>query len=88
MPPWLIKDWFFCCNSISIRKSERKAWRVAPFCLFWAIWKERNKVVFENEEFSLNGLRSAFVYSFCSWAGVVINSDSLIANLLALLPTS
>ena len=39
--------------------------------------------MFENEEFSLNRLRSAF----CSWAGAVENSDSFVANLLALLAT-
>ena len=44
--------------------------------------------MFENEEFSLNRLRSSFFYSFCSWAEAVVNSDSFVANLLALLATS
>ena len=43
--------------------------------------------MFENEEFSLNRLRSAFVYSFCSWARADVNSDSFVANLLTLLAT-
>ena len=43
--------------------------------------------MFENEEFSLNSLRSAFVYSFCSWAKAVVNSDSFVANLVVLLAT-
>ena len=43
--------------------------------------------MFENEEFSPNSLRSAFVHSFCSWARAVVNSDSFIANLIALLAT-
>ena len=38
--------------------------------------------MFENEEFSLNRLRSAFVYPFCSWAGLVVNSNSFVANLI------
>ena len=87
VPPWLIKDWFFVWKSILVRKSERKAWRAAPFCLFWAIWKERNRVMFENEEFSLNRLRSTFVYPFCSWAGAVVNSNSFVTKLIALLTT-
>ena len=87
VPPWLIKDWFFGWNNFPLRKSERKAWRAAPFCLFWAIWKERNRVVFEIEEFSLNKLRSAFVYSFCSSTGTIVNSDSFVANLIVLLAT-
>ena len=43
--------------------------------------------MFENEEFSVNRLRSAFVYSFCSWAGAVVNFDSFVANLVDLLAT-
>ena len=29
-----------------------------------------------------NKLRSAFVYSFCSWAGAVVNYDSFVTNLI------
>ena len=43
--------------------------------------------MFENEEFSLHRLRSAFIYSFCSWVGAVVNSDSFVANLSTLLAT-
>ena len=43
--------------------------------------------MFENEEFSLNRLRSAFVYSFCSSAGAVVNSNSFVANFIASLAT-
>ena len=44
--------------------------------------------MFENEEFSLNRLRSVFVYSFCSLARAVVISNSFVANLIALLVTS
>ena len=43
--------------------------------------------MFENEEFSLNKLRSSFVYSFCSWAGAVVNYDAFVTNLIVLLAT-
>ena len=43
--------------------------------------------MFENEEFSLYRLRSAFVYSFCSWVRAGINSDFFVANFIALLAT-
>ena len=32
-------------------------------CLFWAIWKERNKVVFDKEDFSLHKLKRSFVFA-------------------------
>ena len=77
----------FWLEQFPYQKSEKKAWRATPFCLFWAILKEMNRVVFENEEFSLNRLKSAFVYSFCSWAGTVVNSDCFVVNLITLLAT-
>ena len=41
--------------------------------------------MFENEEFSLNRFKSAFVFSYCSWARVALNSKSFVAKQLALL---
>ena len=36
--------------------------------------------MYENEKFSLNRLRSALSFSFCSWARVAVNYDSFVAN--------
>ena len=29
---------------------KKKAWKVAPLCLFWTFWRERNRKVFDNCE--------------------------------------
>jgi hypothetical protein len=29
-----------------------KVWRLAPFCLMWCLWQERNARNFENVDFS------------------------------------
>ena len=69
-------------NIIPVRKDERKIWKAASYCLLWAIWKERNRLVFENEEFSLNRLKRYFVYSLCSWPTLVVNYDSFVVSKL------
>ena len=33
----------------------------APLYLFWAIWRERNRIVFDNVDFSLSILKSSFI---------------------------
>ena len=76
--PLLVKDLIICQNKIPIRKNERKISRTTLCCLFCAIWKEMNKVIFENEEFSLSRLKSFFVYTLYSWASLVVCSDSMI----------
>ena len=63
VPPLLVKDLIIGWNSIHVRKGEKKAWKTAPLSLLWSILKERNIVVFESEEFSLNKLKRAFVFS-------------------------
>ena len=33
----------------SVGKKRKKIWLAAPLCLFWNIWRARNRLVFENE---------------------------------------
>ena len=45
-----------------VGKKRKGVWRANPLSLFWMIWKARNKVVFEEEELSLQILKNSFVY--------------------------
>ena len=49
-----------------VGKKCKKAWKLASLCLFWAVWKERNRMVFDNEEFLVHRLKYSFVCSFWS----------------------
>ena len=59
-----------------MKKEERMIWLAAPLCIFWAVQRERNKVIFENEDFLLSRLKSSFVYLLHSWATLRVNSKS------------
>ena len=37
-------------------KVHKKGWQVAPLCIFWSIWKEKNLLTFDKEELSVQRL--------------------------------
>ena len=43
---------------------------MAPLCIFWSVWKERNRIAFGNEELSLQRLKYYFLSYLCSWVRV------------------
>ena len=55
----------------------KKAWKLAPLCLFWAVWKKRNRIAFDNEEFSVHRLKYFFVCSLWSWTKLYIDACPL-----------
>ena len=57
----------------------------APLSLFWAIWKKRNRIVFEDEIFSLNRLKLSFISALISWAGKIVNEECSLVRILCIL---
>ena len=53
-------------------KKHKKAWKLTLLCLFWATWKERNRIAFDNEEFLVYRLKYSFVCSVWSWTKLYI----------------
>ena len=66
--PYLVKDLLMGWVRLPLKKKEAKLWRALPLCLLWAIWMERNKVVFEDLQFSRDRLNSFFLRYFREWA--------------------
>ena len=60
-----------------VSKKRKKVWKLTLLCLFWAVWKERNRIAFNNEEFSVHRLKNSFVCSFWSWTKLYIDVGPL-----------
>ena len=56
-----VKDTLLGWHGAFVGKTHKKAWQMAPLCIFWSIWKERNLLAFGNEELSLQRLKYSFV---------------------------
>ena len=61
-------------------KKHKKIWLAAPLCLFWILWRERNRMAFENEAPSVHKMKSNFLSILWSWANLysVDNASSLL----------
>ena len=75
--PGTVKDLFACWSQVGWRGRRRKAWRVAPLCLFWGIWRERNLRAFEDVENSLIFLKTSFLSSLFLWIRRVLPHSPL-----------
>lgn len=52
-----------------VKKKLKKLWMAIPFCLFWIIWRERNKAVLENVVPLVQRMKNHFVYTL--WMSIV-----------------
>ena len=60
--PATVKEMFLRWNGTFVGKKRKGVWKASPLCLFWTLWKTRNKVAFEEIELSIQRLKSSFVY--------------------------
>ncbi|RVW93915.1 putative mitochondrial protein [Vitis vinifera] len=74
--PFSVRDTVIGWCGFNLGKKRRKVWKAAPLCLFWAVWKERNRIAFDNEEFSIHRLKNYFVCNLWSWTKSVVNEGA------------
>ena len=59
--PLMVGDTLLSWLTSFVDKKRRKAWLEAPLYLFWTIWKERNIIVFYNEDLLIQRMINSFV---------------------------
>jgi hypothetical protein len=47
--------------------SAKGVWRIAPLCLIWIIWRERNARCFEDNERSMEELKKLLIQTLFHW---------------------
>ena len=81
--PHTVRQLLLAWQSASVEKKRKRVWMAAPLCIFWTLWMERNRVVFENEVPSAHRMKSFFLFSLWLWAKLysVDNLNSLVGFL-------
>jgi hypothetical protein len=63
-----VVDLLVCWRCQRGNRLVKDVWRIAPLCLMWTIWRERNARCFENHEKTYE-LKNMFVKTLLNWAG-------------------
>uniref|UniRef100_A0A5B7BJ83 Reverse transcriptase zinc-binding domain-containing protein n=1 Tax=Davidia involucrata TaxID=16924 RepID=A0A5B7BJ83_DAVIN len=64
---YLFKDLLFCWGGVRVRKDLKRVWRIAPLCLAWSLWGERNRRTFDGVDRSIPILKDRFLNLFYFW---------------------
>ena len=60
-----------------VGRKRKKAWRAMLLCLFWIIWKERNRRSFENVKLSIQRLKFLFLCNLLCWSNLFIENTTM-----------
>ncbi|RVX10222.1 LINE-1 reverse transcriptase-like [Vitis vinifera] len=59
-----------------VGKKRKKIWNSIPVCIFWTVWKERNRLAFRGGSLDIQKLKNYFVCNLWSWARVYMGEES------------
>ena len=56
-----VKETLLGWNGFFMGKRHKIVWKAGPLCIFWTIWKTRNRISFEDEVLSIQRLKTSFL---------------------------
>jgi hypothetical protein len=62
----------FACWWTGGRSRNAVVWKMVPSCLMWCLWRERNDRTFEDQERTLEELKSFFFFTLFSWTAAYL----------------
>ena len=62
MLPATVKATLLGWDGSFVGKKRKEVWRAGPLCIFWTVWKARNKITFEEKVLSIQRLKE-FLWS-------------------------
>ena len=59
-----------------LERKEKRRGMQPLLCLFWTLWKERNRRIFEDTELADQAILQSFLYTFSDWVRVHVDCTS------------
>ena len=75
--PSSVRETLLGWNRFFVEKRCKIVWKVSPLCVFWTVWKIRNRIAFEDEVLSIQRLKTYFLNSLCSETKLFIKDAPL-----------
>ena len=73
--PKTVKEALLSWKGSFIGKKKRNMWKSVPPCIFWTVWKERNRIGFRDGTVNLQKLKHSFVYNLWSWNSLYMGEE-------------
>ena len=70
--PTSIRQTLLSWHGSFVGKRCKKALMAAPFSLFWTIWLERSRIVFDNKAILVHRMKTSFLCNLWSWTNLCI----------------
>ncbi|WKA02253.1 hypothetical protein VitviT2T_020466 [Vitis vinifera] len=75
--PETVKEVLLSWRGSFVGKKRKKIWKSIPLCIFWTVWKERNRLAFKGGELHIQKLKNFFVCNLWGWSRLDIGEDSI-----------
>ena len=74
--PETVKEALISWRGSFVGKKRKKIWKSIPLCIFWTVWKERNRLAFRGGALNIQKLKNSFVCNLWNWAKVYLGEES------------
>ncbi|RVW15177.1 LINE-1 reverse transcriptase-like [Vitis vinifera] len=74
--PEKVKDMLVSWRGPFVGRKRKRIWTSIPLCIFWTVWKERNRLAFRGGSLAIQKLKNSFVCNLWSWARVYMGEES------------
>ena len=74
--PETVKEVLASRRGSFVGKKRKKIWDAIPLCIFWTVWKERNRLTFRGGVLNVQKLKNFFVCNLWSWAKLYVGEEA------------